>query len=210
MQDAALFWDKAAEKYAKSPIADEAAYAYTLERTRSYLSADDSILEVGCGTGSTALLLAGDVKQITASDISPNMVQIGAEKARAQDIRNVTFVNATLSDGAFGNGPYDVVLALNLLHLLEDVPAALHRIHGLLKPGGVFISKTVCMPKSGAPLKFRMIKMILPLMQWVGKAPYVNFMEIGELENVVASHGFKIIETGTYPPPSRYIVARKT
>lgn len=210
MQDAALFWDKAAEKYAKSPIADEAAYAYTLERTRSYLSADDSILEVGCGTGSTALLLAGDVKQITASDISPNMVQIGAEKARAQDIRNVTFVNATLSDGAFGNGPYDVVLALNLLHLLEDVPAALHRIHGLLKPGGVFISKTVCMPKAGAPLKFRMIKMILPLMQWVGKAPYVNFMEIGELENVVASHGFKIIETGTYPPPSRYIVARKT
>lgn len=210
MQDSALFWDKTAEKYAKSPIADEAAYAYTLDRTRSYLSADDNILEVGCGTGSTALLLAGDVGRITASDISPNMIAIGKEKARAQDIGNVTFITAGLSDGALGDGPYDAVLALNLLHLVEDVPAALRRIHGLLKPGGLFISKTVCVPKSGAPFKFRLIKMVLPLMQWFGKAPYVNFMEITELENRITSAGFKILETGTHPPPSRYIVARKS
>lgn len=209
MQDSALFWDKTAEKYAQSPIADEAAYAYTLERTRSYLSADDSILEVGCGSGSTALLLAGEVARVTASDISPNMIDIGAKKAKAQNIHNVSFVAAALSDSALGDGPYDAVLALNMLHLLEDVPAALQRIHGLLKPGGVFISKTVCVPKSGAPFKFRLLKMVLPVMQWVGKAPYVNFMEISELENLVASAGFKIVETGTYPPPSRYIVARK-
>jgi len=210
MQDSALFWDKTADKYAKSPIADEAAYAYTLDRTRSYLSADDSILEVGCGTGSTALLLAGEVGKITASDISPNMIAIGREKARAQDIGNVTFVAAGLSDGALGDGPYDAVLALNLLHLLEDVPASLQRIHGLLKPGGLFISKTVCVPKAGAPFKFRLLKMVLPVMQWAGKAPYVNFMEIGELENRITSAGFKILETGTHPPPSRYIVARKS
>lgn len=209
MQDSALFWDKTAEKYAKSPIADEAAYAYTLERTRSYLSADDSILEVGCGTGSTALLLAGEVASVTASDISPNMIAIGAKKAKAQNINNVTFVTAALSGSALDEGPYDAVLAHNMLHLLEDVPAALRRIHGLLKPDGVFISKTVCMPKSGAPFKFRLIKMILPLMQWVGKAPYVNFMEVNELETMVTDAGFKIVETGTYPAPSRYIVARK-
>jgi len=46
-------------------------------------------------------------------------------------------------------------------------------------------------------------------MQWLGKAPYVRFMEIAELEHIISSEGFKIIETGNYPPPSRYIVARK-
>lgn len=209
MQDAALFWDKVADKYAKSPIADEAAYQYTLERTRSYLSADDNILEVGCGSGSTALLLADNVNQVTASDLSSNMVSIGAKKATTQGISNVTFVNATLSDNTLENEPYDAVLALNLLHLLKDVPTAIRRINGLLKPGGVFISKTVCLANSGAPLKYQIMKLALPVMQWANKAPYVNIMEPGELENMIASNGFKIIETGTFPPPSRYIVARK-
>ena len=211
MQNAAEFWDKIAKKYAKSPIEDMDAYTYTLERTRSYLSPKDGILEVGCGTGSTALLLAGDVRKITASDLSGNMIQVGSKKAQDQSVKNVEFVTAELFDNAIEKGPYDAVLAFNLLHLLDDTPAAIRRINGLLKPGGTFISKTVCLPGSGAPLKFRLIKMILPLMQLIGKAPYVKFMEIKELEEIISSGGFRIIETGNYPasPPSRYIVARK-
>lgn len=211
MQNAENFWDKIAAKYAKSPIADMDAYSYTLERTRSYLSPEDSVLEIGCGTGSTALLLAGDVRQITASDLSGNMIEAGSEKARDQGISNVKFVRAELFGSAIDDGPYDSVLALNVLHLLEDTPAAIGRINGLLKPGGTFISKTVCLQGSGAPFKFRIIKMILPLMQLIGKAPYVKFMEIAELEEIISSGGFKIIETGNFPasPPSRYIVARK-
>lgn len=211
MQSSAKFWNDAAEKYAKSPIADMDAYTYTLERTRSYLSPNDNILEVGCGTGSTALLLARDVRHVTASDLSDNMIRIGSEKARGQGVLNVTFVKAELFDRAIESGPYDAVLALNLLHLLEDTPAAIQRISDLLKPGGTFISKTVCRPGSGTPLKFRIIKMILPLLQLIGKAPYVNFMEIRELEEIISSAGFKIVETGNYPahPPNRYIVARK-
>jgi len=209
MQTAAEFWDKVAPKYAKSPIADMDAYTYTLERTRSYLSPDDTVLEVGCGTGSTALLLADGVKHITASDVSPNMIAVGSEKAREQGVSNVEFVTADLFDNVLDGGPYDAVLAHNVLHLLEDIPAAVRRIGDLLKPGGLFISKTVCRPGAGSPLKFRLMKVILPLMQMVGKAPYVNFMEIEELEDCIASAGFKILESGNHPLPSRYIVARK-
>ncbi len=211
MQNGVKFWDKLAEKYAKSSIADMDAYTYTLDRTRSYLSPKDNVLEVGCGTGSTALLMAGDVKQITASDLSGNMTRIGSQKARNQGISNVKFVTADLFDNVLERDPYDVVLALNLLHLLEDTPAAIRRINDLLKPGGIFISKTVCLLGSGMPFKIRLMKTILPLMQLIGKAPYVNFMEITELEETVSSGGFKIIETGNYPasPPSRYIVAQK-
>lgn len=209
MQTAAEFWDNVAPKYAKSPISDMEAYTYTLERTRSYLSPNDTVLEVGCGTGSTALLLADGVKHITASDVSPNMIAIGLEKAREQGVSNVDFVTAELFDSVLDHGPYDAVLAHNMLHLLEDIPAAIRRIGGLLKPGGIFISKTVCLPGPGAPLKYRLMKVILPLMQMVGKAPYVNFMEIAALEECILSEGFKILESGNYPPPSRYIVAQK-
>ena len=73
----------------------------------------------------------------------------------------------------------------------------------------MFISKTVCQPGKGAPLKFRLIKAVLPVMQFLRLAPYVNFMKIDEFEGIVTTRGFKIIETSD-SPPSRYIVAKKT
>ena len=211
MQDTAAFWDKTAEKYAQSPIRDMAAYEYTLERTRHYLSKSDRVLEVGCGTGSTALLLAGDVRHITASDISGEMIRIASAKARDGQVENVDFVVADILDDTLCQGPFDAVLAHNLLHLLPDLGAALQRIGTLLKPDGLFISKTICTPGKGAPIKFRLMKAALPLLQVLGKAPYVNFMESEKLEAALSSAGFRAIETGNHPaqPPCRYIVARK-
>lgn len=211
MQNAQIFWDNIAPNYAKSPIADMDAYNYTLERTRSYLQATDDVLEIGCGTGSTALLLAPNVRQITASDLSENMIKVGIEKAHNQGISNVAFIKADIQGGTIANGSYDAVLAFNLLHLIEDLRGAIKQINLQMKSGGTFISKTVCKPAKGMPFKFRLIKMILPLMQLIGKAPYVKFMEISELEKIITAGGFKIIETGNYPdnPPNRYIVAQK-
>ena len=79
----------------------------------------------------------------------------------------------------------------------------------LVRPGGLFVSKTVCRPGKGTPFKFRLMLMILPLMQLLKKAPFVKFMEIAELEGHIAEAGFKIIESSNSPPPSRFIVAKK-
>lgn len=211
MQDALKFWDSAAEKYAKSPISDMDAYEYTLGRTRSYLRKDDHVLEVGCGTGSTALLLADSVAHITASDLSGNMIAIARNKAQQQGVENVDFVASDMFGPAIGKETYDVVMALNLIHLLEDTPAVMKRFGTLVKPGGYFISKTVCKPGRGLPFKFRMMLWALPLMQMFGMAPFVKFMEISELERHITEAGFKIMETGNHPvaPPSRYVVAQK-
>ena len=104
MQTAETFWDKNAEKYSRSPVKNVPAYERTLERTRSYLSADDEVLELGCGTGSTALLLADAVKHITGSDISANMIGIARAKAQDKKTANVTFVQATVTDGKLPDG----------------------------------------------------------------------------------------------------------
>lgn len=211
MKTPAVFWDGIAEKYAKDPIKDMESYTYTLERTRSYLNKDDHVLELGCGTGSTGLLLAKSVKHYTASDVSPNMSRIGIEKAKKDGATNISFVTGDVLSDAIDDGPYNAVMAFNLLHLLEDLPAALTRIHGMLKPDGLFISKTVCRFGKETSLKYRLLWIALPVMQFFGKAPFVNLRPIPELEELITAHGFKIIETGNYPasPPSRYIVARK-
>jgi len=211
MTDQAKFWDKTAEKYAQDAIADMDGYTYTLKRTQSYLSKSDTVLEMGCGTGSTALLLAEHVGHITGSDISPNMIRIAKDKVEAGRATNVDFVVGDVFDPANDVGPFDAVLAHNLLHLVEDLPASLTRIHGLLKPGGLFISKTFCVDPAHLTAKIRMMRAILPVMQMVGKAPFVAFMTSTDYELQITRAGFKIIETGNYPAhePRRYVVARK-
>ncbi|GGH21949.1 Ubiquinone/menaquinone biosynthesis C-methylase UbiE [Cribrihabitans marinus] len=205
------FWDRIADRYAKRPIDDPDAYQAALERTRSHLRPQDDVLELGCGTGSTALLLAPEVGRYTASDLSPRMIEIGGEKAAAEGVGNLEFIAADLSNPQLSDRPRDAVLALNLLHLLEDLPEALSRVHAMLRPGGLFISKTVCPISGRVPIKLRLMLWALPVMQWLGKAPYVNFMSTDELETAITQAGFEIIETGNYPasPPSRYVVARR-
>ena len=215
MLKTAKFWDKIAEKYSKSPIADEKSYQYTLGRTRSYLAATDHILEIGCGTGSTALLLAGDVAQITATDLSINMIKIATQKSTDQDVSNVKFEQAELFDvslkGVANEQAFDVVLAFSLVHLLEDTAGGLLHINSLLKPGGKFISKTVCMSDKGLPIQFKLIKFLLPILQMIGKAPFVRGMKAKDLENEIEAAGFRILEKGNYPAnrPAFYIVAEK-
>ena len=73
MAQSTKFWDKIAEKYSKQPIADEAAYQKKLAVTRDYFRPDMEVLEIGCGTGSTAILHTPYVKHIRAIDFSANM-----------------------------------------------------------------------------------------------------------------------------------------
>jgi len=207
MPSPGTFWDKVAEKYAASPIKDVASYEATMDRTRAHLTASDKVLEVGCGTGTTALKLAPSVAHITSSDVSAKMIEIANAKAQDQNIENVIFLQATPMDAALDdNAPYDAVLAFNILHLLEDLPGALRRIHDTLGSRGLFISKTPCI---GA--KFSIWPLVLPLMQMIGKAPFVAFLKPDDLEMTIKDAGFELVEVTDIPAgrANHFIVARK-
>lgn len=206
MQGAEEFWDEHAVAYARAPIKDLPAYHRTLCRTIRYLTAADELLEVGCGTGSAALALAPHVHHILATDISRRMIRIARNKASVQGATNIRFEQASLSESSRFAGPFDAVLAFNLLHLLEDPRTALADLRRRLKPGGLLISKTVCL-KDHSILRL----LALTVMQWLGRAPYVNRLSAAEIDEMITATGFKILETGAYParPLSCFVVARK-
>lgn len=210
MKQASKFWDKNAVKYAASPIKDQQAYEYTLERTRSYLRASDHVLEIGCGTGSTALLLAGSVAQFTGTDISPEMMRIAREKAAAQGAATLTFNVATAAQSARDATDMDVVMGFNIFHLAEDLEGILASLATRLKPGTLLITKTPCLNEpSIGPMRF-LFRGLIPVMQFLGKAPFVRSLSFHQLEAIITEAGFQIIEAGSHPKMSRYIVARRT
>lgn len=134
MPTAAAFWSNAAPKYAKSQIKDMATCEHTLARTRAVLPANAKALEIGCGTGTTALKLATDVKYLRGTDIAEGMNEIARGKSAPDNLR---FATHAPGDGALQQlSPFDATLAFNLLHLVPDVPYTLSSVHRLLRPGG--------------------------------------------------------------------------
>ena len=184
----AEFWDRIASDYSKQPIKDTNSYSRKLAATQALMRPDMQVLELGCGTGSTALEHAPHVAHIVATDVSEAMIAIGREKAAQAGIENVTFQQSGVSELA-EDGRYDMVLALNLLHLLPDRTGALAKIHRLLKPGGVFVSSTVCLAD-----KMWFLRPVIPVMQWLGKAPYVSFAKEYTVLQEIAEAGFEAKE----------------
>lgn len=198
------FWDRIAKRYAKKPVDDEGAYQRKLATTREYFRPDMEVLEIGCGTGSTAIAHAPHVRHIRATDISDAMIEIAKGKANAAGVQNVAFEAADIEDLDVADESVDAVLALSLLHLLDDKDAAIARIHAMLKPGGIFVSNTVCL---GDNMKW--FRFIGPIGRWLGVFPLVRVFTRNELEESITGAGFRIEDA--WQPDKRIVfaIARK-
>jgi ubiquinone/menaquinone biosynthesis C-methylase UbiE len=206
-QHAGAFWDRIAERYSKQPIADEAAYQKKLGVTREYFRPDMRVLELGCGTGSTAILHAPYVGHIRAIDVSSKMLEIAQAKADADGIENVSFERATIDEFTAPEQTLDAVLALSILHLLEDRKAVIEKVYRLLRPGGIFVSSTTC---AGRSLKYQPLRLILPIARLFGRAPLVRFFSPRQLEDDLTAAGFAIdYRWQAAPGKAVFIVAKK-
>ncbi len=186
----ARFWDKIAEKYAASPVSDMAGYERTLARTANFLDEDYRVLEVGCGTGTTALKLAPHAAQITATDISSAMIEIAKKKAANEGTETVRFEVAAADDKRFEGHQFDAVLAFNILHLVADLDGLLATLRASLKPGGVLISKTPCLKDMNPLIRW----VAVPALRLLGKAPsIVNSVSPAQLETAITRAGFEIL-----------------
>lgn len=205
MPGSAGFWDRHARGYAKRPVANEAAYRRKLEATQRYLRPDMEVLEIGCGTGTTALFHAPFVKHLRATDISAKMIAIAEEKKRAEGISNVTFEQLPVEEIAAGPGTYDAVMAHSLLHLVDDKQALIERLYAWLKPGGIFVASTACL---GGMMPI--LRVVVPAGHALGLLPKVGFFTTDQLVDAMTSAGFEIVERWQpSPKEALFTIARK-
>ena len=205
MKKSDWFWDWIARRYDKQAEKDE-AHTKAVERFAKYLKADDTVLDYACGTGVVAYKIAADVKVVHAIDASAGMIDLANERAREREVANVHFARKTIFDEGFEKESYDVILAFNILHLLEDARKAVRRAAELLKPGGLVVSVTPCLGEAGVVLRT-----LLPLISKVGILSYLRTLKISEVKDLMREGGFEILESdvpeGTIP--SCFLVARK-
>jgi len=205
MAEQHLFWDKMAARYAARPVGDQASYEVKLTKTRAYLTPDSRVLEIGCGTGSTAIVHAPHVASYLATDFSGEMIAIARAKAEAAGIGNLTFAQRSAGQIDPAEGPFDVVMGHSILHLLPDWQAVSRRAFDLLTPGGVFITSTACI-REITPL----IRPLLAVGQWLGKVPVLAVFSKAQLEQGLRDAGFQLAEIWQPRPKAAvFIVARR-
>ena len=183
------FWNLIASKYAASPISDIAAYQKKIEKLKSYLSPEDHVLDIGCGTGTQCDDLASKVKQVTGIDISCKLLAIAEQRKAERKIENVEFIQTTVFDERFEPGSIDVVMAFYVLHFFEDLDEVISRLHRLLKLGGLFILETACLGE-----KKKIMVNITRMAGKLGFLPLINPLTTRQIEQTLEQAGFSIVD----------------
>ena len=101
------------------------------------LAPDQSVADIGAGTGYFAVRFAHMLPQgrVYAVDVEPDMVKYLGERAKKENLANLTAV-AGAPDDARIPAPVDLVLLVDVYHHIEQRAAYFRQLHAALKPGG--------------------------------------------------------------------------
>lgn len=100
-----------------------------------------SIYDIGCGNGYVARkLLKMGAKEVWASDISPNMIQIAEENYDCIGINYMVRDATDFED--IPEGKFDIVIMNMVIHYIQDLDTLFSRVSKVLKPKGKFVFTT--------------------------------------------------------------------
>ena len=194
MNKAQKFWDKQANRFDDSEKKFKSASKELIAKTKEYLNANDNVLDFGCATGTKTLELADGVKQIHGLDFSAEMISEATNKKNKVNVMNVSFSQGTIFNDDLEKASFDKIIAYSIIHLLEDSEKVIQRIHELLKPGGLLISKTACF-KDKMDFKTRLEFTTYRFMKRLGIFPlHLNMFTTSDIEQLINRQNFKIVK----------------
>lgn len=104
------------------------------------------VIDLGCGAGNYSVWLAQRGYQVDGIDIAPTAIDWAKERALAEGVDVDFQVGSVLTLDGFADERFDVALDWHCFHCVigDDRERFLESVHRVLKPGGVFVSHTMC------------------------------------------------------------------
>lgn len=137
-------------------------------------------LDIGCGTGRpVCLALSAAGHDVTGIDVSGAMIE--AAKANVPDARfeKVDVKNYVVEDGSLD--AVTVYFSMIAGFSQEEIRGYILRIHGWLRPGGVFVFATVPIPNDSNEIV------------WLGRRTIVSSLEADEAVGCIRDAGFEVL-----------------
>ncbi len=130
------FWDLCAPFYDRAENTNT-AYPKMLNMMRGLTPDGASVFEAAAGTGAISLTVADKARSVLCTDISERMLTVAGKKAVKADIGNITFSKRSLFDTGEADNAFDVVIASQVLHLIDEPEKAAEELKRI--SGGIVI-----------------------------------------------------------------------
>ena len=156
-------------------------------RSAGNLGPGKKALEIGCGTGIFTSIIARSGADITAIELSPELV----ERARAENkAPNVAYRVMNVEKLEFPDDSFDCVYGSSVLHHL-NLQAALPEMRRVLKPGGAFVFTEPNMLNPQIMLQ----KNIPALKAYMGDSPDETAFFRWQIKGLLLDAGFSSVKT---------------
>jgi 2-polyprenyl-6-hydroxyphenyl methylase / 3-demethylubiquinone-9 3-methyltransferase len=151
-----------------------------------------SILDIGCGGGLVSEPLARLGASVVGADASATNIEVARLHAAETGVA-VDYRAATAEGIAAGPERFDVVLALEIVEHVSDVPLFLATCAGLVKPGGLLLVATINRTPKAYALAILMAERVLG---WLPKGThsYERLVRPDEIRRPVEAAGMQVLE----------------
>ena len=178
-RSSARHFDRWARKYESDRVSRWLAELQQAALVRLGLTAQDRLLDVGCGTGAAVRLACATVARGVGVDSSPAMIARARELAGG--LANAEFVEADAEGLPFTDASFTAVLCTTSLHHYPSPAAAIAQMARVLAPSGrVVIADAVT-----DVLAVRSFDRVLRVVQ----ASHVGCLSTAEIEGLLAGAG---------------------
>jgi ubiquinone/menaquinone biosynthesis C-methylase UbiE len=147
---------------------------------RMNVSAEANVLDVGCGSGWAARLLAPGAGHVIGIDVSDEMIRVAREQSI--NFANVEYEVASAENLPFPDNTFTHAFSMESLYYYADIGKALREIARVLHPGGLFVT-VVDLYQENLP-SHQWIKTLKVPVQLLTTAAYRSLLEAAGFINI--------------------------
>ena len=147
---------------------------------------DALVLDVATGTGHTAFALAPHVRQVIATDVTPEMLAEGGRMKGEAAITNIQFQGADAHDLPFEDETFDIVTCRRAAHHFADIARALREMKRVLKGNGRLVIDDRSVPDDD------FVDATMNRLDWLHDESHVREYRPSEWQLMLSEAGFEV------------------
>lgn len=143
------FWDKVAGIYDITESLNGKVYKAMLRGVKQIVPEGAKVLDCAAGTGELSVAASEKAESVVCTDLSLAMLEQARKKCKKLGIGNITFEERDIFHMSDEDETYDIVMAGNVLHLVDNPEEAVKELYRVTKKGGKIILPTFVHKNAG-------------------------------------------------------------
>lgn len=136
------FWSTFARFYDVAEALNGKVYREMVNITTQLVPHGAAVLDCAAGTGELTLAAARKAVSVVCTDYSGEMLKVARKKAKKRRFVNIEFERANIFHLDYADETFDIVIAGNVLHLLDNPEKAVRELCRVTKSGGKILLPT--------------------------------------------------------------------